>query len=242
MRRIGILYNVIDSKETILPSLNDLKNLSVLYADDDDILRVSTANTLQTLFQDVYTAKDGAEAISVYESAKNIHIVMLDIKMGSISGLDVAKHIRAKDKHTQIFLVSSYTEVEDMLEAFELNVVNYIQKPFTFKKLKDTLISCLENMDNSNQLSIKLEDGIEYLPYKKELILKNNIITLSYSEIIILDYLIQHRGHMIGYSILADVLGSNTTEVALKNVISRLHKKIGKNIIKNIPKIGYTIS
>lgn len=224
-----------------MPNLSDLKNLSVLYADDDDLLRKSTSNTLESLFKKVYTAKDGLEAISIYKNIKDIHIIMLDIKMGSTSGIDVAKYIREKNKNVPIFLVSSYTETKDMLEAIKLRVVDYIQKPFTFKELIDTLLSCLENMNDNQELIQNLSDGLDYCPYKKELILENTIISLSNNEIIVLEYLIQHKGQMTRYEVLTNILGDNTTEKALKNMISRLHKKTGKNLIKNIAKLGYIL-
>lgn len=224
-----------------MPDLSDLKNLSVLYSDDDDLLRKSTSNTLESLFKKVYTAKDGLEAITVYENIKDIHIIMLDIKMGSVSGIDVAKYIREKNKTIPIFLVSSYTETKDMLEAIKLRVVDYIQKPFTFKELINALTSCLENMDN-NELIKNITDGIDYSPYKKELIQGNTTIQLSNNEIIVLEYLIQHKGQAIRYEVLINILGDECTEIALKNVVSRLHKKIGTNIIKNIAKFGYILS
>jgi DNA-binding response OmpR family regulator len=225
-----------------MPNLIDLKNLSVLYADDDELLRKSTSNTLESLFKKVYTAKDGTEAISIYENIKDIHIVMLDIKMGNVSGIDVAKFIRENNKDIPIFLVSSYTETKDMLEAIRLRVVDYIQKPFTFKELINTLLNCLDNLHKNNALIQNLSDGLDYCPYKKELILDKIAIPLSNNEILILEYLIQHKGQMIRYEILTNVLGDNATEKALKNMISRLHKKTGKNVIKNIAKLGYMLS
>ena len=81
----------------------------------------------------------------------------------------------------------------------------------------------------------------KYNPYKKELILKDTIIALSNNEVTVLEYLIKHKGQLISYESLMYVLGFDTTEIALQNVISRLHKKMGKRIIKNIPKIGYIL-
>jgi CheY-like chemotaxis protein len=68
----------------IIMNLENLKYLSILYVDDDEILRNSTQNILSTLFKNVFVAKDGEEAIKIYDT-NNINILMLDIKMKNMT-------------------------------------------------------------------------------------------------------------------------------------------------------------
>lgn len=103
-----------------MSKIENLKNLSILYADDDEVLRESTVKILSMLFDTVYSAKDGEEAIEIFKVNEKINILMLDIKMKSTSGIDVAKFIRTKNKTVPIFLVSSYTETADLIEACKL--------------------------------------------------------------------------------------------------------------------------
>ena len=70
--------------------LEKLKYLNILFADDDPIFHSSTCRILNMLFKNVYSAKDGLSALEIFET-NLIHIVMLDVKLGDISGVEVAK-------------------------------------------------------------------------------------------------------------------------------------------------------
>lgn len=224
-----------------MTKLKDLKNISILYADDDDVLRASTVHTLSTLFDTVYSARNGEEAIEIYKD-NTIHILMLDIKMGDVSGIDVVKYIRSHNPDIPIFLVSSYSDTKDMIEAIKLNLVDYLQKPFSFKTLLDTLMTCTTNMYLSGLLMQKLGENVYYDQLSKHLFIDGKRVTLTKMEIQTVEYLLKNRGIIISYSEFMGALGGDITEIALKNIISRLRKKMGNDSIKNISKIGYILS
>ncbi|RBQ30775.1 transcriptional regulator [Arcobacter sp. FW59] len=222
-------------------NLENLKHLSILYVDDDEILRNSTQNILSTLFENVFVAKDGEEAIEIYNKS-HIHILMLDIKMKNMSGIDVAKYIRAIDSKIPIFLVSSYTDVEDVLEAIKLDLVDYIKKPFSFEELLNTLIRCLSKIDSKYLIKNNLGENAFYDFLSKQLISNGEYITLTKSEIDVIEIFLQRRNKLISYIEFAHILGENISEVALKNIIYKLRKKIGNNSIQNLSKIGYILN
>lgn len=225
-----------------MANLNDLKNLSILYADDDNVLRESTTNTLQTLFKKVYSAKNGEEAIELYERYMDIQIIMLDIKMGFISGIEVAQKIRLNNEKIPIFLVSSYTEVKDLLDSIKLNLIDYLQKPVSFKKLTEVFVNCLKILEKNNFLLKNLDENVVYNPITKEVISNHQKIFLSKNEIYAIELLLSKRGQIITYEVLADVMGDEVSEIAIKNTISRLRKKINCRSIRNVAKIGYILS
>lgn len=158
-------------------NLENLKYLSILY-DDDEILRNSTQNILSTLFKNVFVAKDGERAIKIYDT-NNINILMLNIKMKNMSGIDVAKYIRAIDSKIPIFLVSSYTDVEDMLDAIKLDLVDYLKKPFSFEEVLNTLIRCLSKIDSKYLIKNNLGENAFYDFLSKQLISNGEYITLT---------------------------------------------------------------
>lgn len=224
-----------------MPKIGDLKNLSILYADDDEVLRESTVKILSMLFNTVYSAKDGEEAIEIFKTTQNIDIMMLDIKMKSTSGIDVAKFIRTQNKTIPIFLVSSYTETADLIEACKLNLVDYIKKPFSFKILSNTLLECLTKIEENGVILQKLSNEIFYNPKTKEIINKEKTFTLTNNEIIILEMLLEKKRQIISYDTCINRLGGEISDAALKNIILRLRKKVGDVHIKNLSKVGYTL-
>lgn len=221
--------------------LDNLKKLEILYADDDEVLRISTINILETLFDNVYSARDGKQAIDIFDNNKNIKIIMLDIKMGNISGIDVAKYIRKIDKNIQIFLVSSYTETKDLIDAVKLNLVDYLEKPFTFRQLLGVFERCLERMEQDKPLLINVCSNVDYCHFTKQLIIGYQKIQLSKNEILAIELLLEKRGEMISYEFFANAIGDQISEIALKNIISRLRKKIQNDCIKNVAKLGYLL-
>lgn len=75
-----------------------------------------------------------------------VHIVMLDIRLGDMSGLEIARTIRQSNRTIPLFVVSSYTEEKDLLEACRYHLVEYLVKPFTFDALLKTLNQCLSEI------------------------------------------------------------------------------------------------
>jgi DNA-binding response OmpR family regulator len=225
-----------------MSKIENLKNLSILYADDDDVLRESTVKILSMLFKTVYSAKDGEEAIEIFKNNMNINIIMLDIKMRLTSGIDVAKFIRSKNDNIPIFLVSSYTETADLIEACKLNLVDYIKKPFSFSVLSDTLIKCLSRISIVDTTHIKIKNDIFYNSTSKEIINKGINCNLTNNEIILLELLIERKSQLVSYETCMNKLGEDVSDAALKNIVLRLRKKLGDNVIKNLSKVGYTLT
>ena len=76
----------------------------------------------------------------------------------------------------------------------------------------------------------------------KEVISNGEVISLSKNEIQAIELLLAKRGQILPYRYFASVIGDEVSEVAIKNTISRLRKKLNCKSIKNIAKIGYILS
>jgi DNA-binding response OmpR family regulator len=221
--------------------MEDLKNLSVLYADDDDVLRETTAKTLKLIVGEVYTASDGAEALGIYNEHM-VHIILLDIRMGMISGIEVAQEIRKNNADIPIVLISSYTETADLIAACSLRLVDYVQKPMDFKGLIDILYRSMYQLVESGMLIKHINSSVSYDLLAKSLIVDKALIPLTRNEIAALELLLSRRGKLITYDTFYAVLEGDMSDGALKNLILRIRKKIGGNgNIRNLSKIGYTL-
>ena len=223
-----------------MSKLNILKHLTILYADDDEYLLESTSKTLELLFGQVLIAKDGSEAISIIKNNKNINIAMLDVKMGLISGIDVAKEIRNINENMPIFFVSSYTEIKDMIEACKLNLIEYVKKPFTFSQLMNIFEECLIKLQKSGLLFKKINDDILFDTFSMCLIKNDERIQLTKNETDILNVLLNPKGQIVTYEYISNLLGE-VSDAGIKNTVLRLRKKLGTHVIKNVSKVGYAL-
>lgn len=220
--------------------LCELKELTVLFADDDEIFLNSTQKTLEMLFKRVFVATNGKDALSLYEEMCP-NIIMLDIRMGSVGGLEVAQEIRKKNKHVPIFIISSYTETQELLEACKLNLVDYITKPFSFQTLIHVFTKCIATLKAEGSLT-KIINETTYYNTASKIVIKDNIpLSLTKNEFVALELLLEQRGKIVTYKTLSHCIGKDISYSALQNLVMRLRKKLGKNSIHNLSKIGYTI-
>lgn len=223
-----------------MSDLSELKELTILFADDDEIFLNSTKKTLEMLFKHVYVASNGREALILYKDT-HPNIIMLDIRMGSVGGLEVASEIRKENKHIPIFIISSYTETHELLEACKLNLVDYITKPFSFQMLINAFDKCIAMLKSEGSLSKIINPTTHYNASSKTIIRNEVPLSLTKNELIILELLLEKRGTVVTYETLMHRLGSSVSYSALQNSVLRLRKKLGENSIHNLSKVGYTI-
>ena len=110
----------------------------ILIVDDEESIRESLKLILADHYELILT--DGSEqALDVLENAKDVKIVLLDIKMRKVHGLDVLKEIKAKRPDVKVIMVTGYKSVETAAEASRLGAVGYIVKPFKAEEILNTV-------------------------------------------------------------------------------------------------------
>ncbi len=104
-------------------------NTKILIVDDELIMRESLAGWLDRDGHSVETAASGEEAL---EKLKNIHfeILLVDIKMEGISGLDVLKYVKESDPDVEVVMITAYGSISTAIEAMKNGAYDYLLKPF----------------------------------------------------------------------------------------------------------------
>ncbi|MCX6074525.1 MAG: response regulator [Campylobacterales bacterium] len=225
-----------------MTKINEFKNLSVLYAEDNSDLREITTKTLQLVVGNVFAVSDGDKALSIYENNR-IDVVILDIHMDTVSGIDVAKIIRKRNDKVPIVIVSGSIATEDLLESCKLNLIEYIHKPIEFNALIKVLYLAVDRLKSQGMLIAKINDTVSYDYFAKAFIDTNGVKTvLTKNEINALELLLSHRGQVVTYATFSNILEEEMSDGALKNLILRIRKKMGDDSnLRNLAKIGYTL-
>lgn len=220
--------------------MEKLKNIKILYIDDEDLIRSNAVEYLEFYCDNVYEAKDGLEGIEVYEKYKP-DIIITDIKMPKLNGLDMVRQIRQKDKTTRIIVATAFLETSYLLEAIDLGLVKYLTKPITEDKLLPILKSCVLDVFEDKSIFF-FENDISFDMLNKTLF-KNEIqIMLTKKELMFLELLLKNSKRAVQYSELSNyVWNGNMSEDAIRSIVKELRKKISKQTIKNVSGIGYQV-
>ena len=113
-----------------------------MVVDDSKAIRMILSKTLTEVGYEVCEASNGREALSLFEREKDhISLVLVDWNMPQMDGLEFVKQLRADPKHSSVVLmmVTTETEVEQMVRALEAGANEYVMKPFTKEIIADKL-------------------------------------------------------------------------------------------------------
>lgn len=112
-----------------------LKELNVLYIDDDKVACENMENTLKYFFKNVFIEHNGINALDTYKK-ENIHLLLVDYDMPLMNGAEFLQEIRTIDSTIPALILSSYSDKEKLMNAIKLNLVDYLVKPIEFGSLK----------------------------------------------------------------------------------------------------------
>ncbi|RXK12677.1 DNA-binding response regulator [Halarcobacter mediterraneus] len=218
------------------------KNIKILYVEDDDIARENGIEYLENYFDKVYEAKDALSALKIYNQ-ENPHIIISDIQMPKLNGLEFIRKIRQKDKQTQIIILSAFSTKEYLFEAIELQLVKYLTKPICENELKKALEICINTLKNNESNIIHLDNHTIFDTFNQVLLKDKEIIKLRKKELDLLSLLIKNKNRFITYEEIENFIWQDSamTKDALKTLIKNLKTKIPKDLILNISKLGYKI-
>jgi len=149
-----------------------LKNINLLYVEDDCIAREHSMDFLSKIFDNIIVAIDGEEGLQKFKENK-IDIIITSIKLPKLSGIEMIKEIKKINKNCHSILLSQQNETETLLQVIKLNVDGYILKPFDFEELLDTL----ENMIEKFQLEYETKNYKYYLEQYLSLLDKSGVIS-----------------------------------------------------------------
>jgi DNA-binding response OmpR family regulator len=223
-------------------NLELLKPLTILYVEDEPLIRQNAVEYLSRYCHKVYEAQDGVEGLEVYKREKP-NLIISDINMPRLDGLAFASHIRQTDKTTPIILATAHTETEYLLKAVELQLIKYIVKPVTSEKLNHALTLACSTLDTSYTHSISLSKDTHYDTLNQTLCISDTLVKLTHNELLFFDFIVKNRQRAITYKEIENLIWAyeGISMDALRSLVRGLRKKLVGDFIENVSGVGYRL-
>lgn len=218
------------------------KNLHVLYVEDDDVARENGIEYLENYFDRVYAASDAYQGLKLYREF-NPDIIITDIQMPKLNGLEFIKQIRKENKETQIIVITAYSDTAYLLQAIELQLIKYLIKPVQESAFKEALQLCIDSIHNKDSNIIELSQNAFFDRYNQTLVCEGEMVALRTKEIQLLMLLLKYKNRYVTYSEIENHIWreSAMSADALKTLVKNLKAKLPPNLISNLSGTGYKI-
>tara|TARA_B100001989_G_C24408713_1_gene397917 strand:+ start:122 stop:820 length:699 start_codon:yes stop_codon:yes gene_type:complete len=224
----------------------------ILVIEDEEDLNQTLSFNLENEGYKVTSALKGSEALEILENASPPDLVILDLMLPDMPGLDICRHIRSKDnlKNISVIIVTAKGEEVDRVVGFELGADDYIVKPYSVRELMLRIQAQLRRNEPSEVTAENLEE--DNLTFKDLLIdnskhkvfLSDKKISLTAKEYTLLKYLLTKADKVQTRDILLDKVWGYDNSVTTRTVdthVKRLRSKLGKygKNIETIRGVGY---
>ena len=132
----------------------ELKEFTLLYVEDEPAILMAMEVALKRRVKKLYTATNGEDGLAAFQKYQP-DVVITDILMPQMNGLEMVREIRIHNLFTPIIVISAFDDIRYLLEAIELRVDQYLLKPFNLKKLLKALESSIRKLVLEKQIRQK---------------------------------------------------------------------------------------
>jgi len=227
------------------------KDISLLLVEDYKPLRDDMLEIFEEFVKRVTIASNGLEAIKLYEDeSTHFDIVLSDIQMPKMDGIELSKRIRDIDPEQQIIILSAHTDSEYLLELINFGIAQFITKPIDHNKLLHTLYVVSKKIkdDTPEEIETSILNLGEDFSWDKEkslLLNDNKCVDLTSHELVLLEYLVKKQDQIctnddIVYEFYAQNI--DISDKNIRNLVFKLRKKLPNNVITSIYAMGYKFS
>ncbi|WP_428026473.1 response regulator [Arcobacter sp.] len=190
-----------------------------------------------------YNGEEGLYLASV----NSYDLILLDIMLPLIDGIEVCKKLRENNINTPIIMLTARDSIEDKIRGLDIGANDYLPKPFSFSELLARIRVQLRGT-NSTQTTLKIAD-LELDLLAKTAKRAGENITLTAKEFSLLEYLIKNQNKVLSETVLASMLNnmdesniSNVVNVYIYRLRNKIDKPFEKKLIKTVRGLGFKIN
>jgi len=214
--------------------VEECKDIKVLYAEDEKSIREQMLNIFNIIFKTTDVAVDGKEALEMYKS-KSYDLVLTDINMPSMSGLELITKIREENQTQKIVVLSAYNESNLLLETIKLGIDGYLTKPVNMQEMEQVLKKIAHTIHTEKLFSVyqqELEKNVEEKTAKLTNLLMHDDLTGTFNRKALQIALKQEKERTLllfnidNFDTINTTAGYKSADIFLQDVSSFLESKL----------------
>ena len=219
--------------------------MRILIAEDDQVLADGLLRTLRAAGAAVDHVASGDEADAALLMRDSFDLLILDLGLPGMSGLDVLKRLRARGSRLPVLILTAADSVEDRVRGLDLGADDYMAKPFALAEL-EARVRALVRRGNGAASSIIQHGPLTFDQAGRVASIDGKMIELSARELSLLEVLLQRAGRLVSKEQLVERLcewGDEVSNNAIEVYIHRLRKKIERGPIRiaTVRGLGYCL-
>ena len=201
----------------------------VLIVEDDPSMAVALREGFEYEGYTVASATDGETALKLAETGSP-DLIILDVMLPRMSGLDVCKKIRSEGRSVPIIMLTARGQEIDKVLGLKLGADDYVTKPFSFMELMARIEAIMRRVSGGASRIESFQFGDIAVNFKKlEARKKGKLIDLTHREFKLLQFLIEHRGEVVAREQLLDAVWGYENIPFTRTVdmhVAKLRKKV----------------
>ncbi|WP_277678937.1 response regulator transcription factor [Gracilibacillus dipsosauri] len=218
----------------------------ILIVEDEE--KLARVLELELQYEDYQTtiAPDGRIALELLQQNKYA-LVLLDIMLPSMSGLEVLRRFRKIDPSTPVILLTAKDEVHDKVSGLDLGANDYITKPFQLEELLARIRAQLRNQKPRSTSFVSIDD-LTVDKNSRDVKRGDSFIELTRREFDLLCFLVENKNQVFSRDQLLDkvwgfdyVGDTNVVDVYIRYLRNKIDKPFDKNTIHTVRGVGYTV-
>lgn len=215
--------------------------MKILIVEDEDMIREGISDYLADCGYETIQAADGLEALEQF-SNHQVALILLDIQMPKLNGLEVLSEIR-KSSQVPVLMLTAFQDEEYKMSAFAALADGYLEKPFSLSLLKVRVDAIFKRYYDTGRIFTYKETEVDFDSYSAKV--AGQEIAVNAKELEILDYLVKNEGRALTRSQIIDAVWKMTDEVPFDRVIDvyikELRKKLDLDCILTVRNVGYKL-
>jgi len=219
--------------------------MKILLVEDESKVANFISRGLQEEGYAVDAVEDGKKGLELVTS-KEYDIVLLDLMIPEIDGLEVLKRMRRAEIETPVLIITAKSSKEDVIKGLDTGSDDYLTKPFSFEELLARIRALLRRSRKPVPLTLQYRD-ITLDPYSRKLHLGENEVELTEKEFLIMEYMIKNSEKPLTRKEIAECAwqnqddSSNIVDVYVNFLRKKIEQLTEKKIIHTLRGVGYIL-